>query len=156
MPELEAVALAHLTRAVELAADARARGDHPFGAVLVTTDGRTVEALNSVNTDRDPTGHAETNLVRAAARSLDPAELAGSTLYTSTEPCAMCSGAIYWAGIGHVVFALASDALTTLVGGEPTLDLHSREVFARGTHPVDVEGPFALPAAADVHRGFWG
>jgi len=155
MPELEAAALAHLTRAVELATDARARGDHPFGAVLVTTDGRTIEALNSVNTDRDPTGHAETNLVRAAARSLDAAELAGSTLYTSTEPCAMCSGAIYWAGIGHVVFALASDELTTLVGGEPTLDLHSREVFARGTHPVEVEGPFALPAAADVHRGFW-
>ena len=155
MPELESAALAHLTRAVELATDARARGDHPFGAVIVAADGRAVEALNSVNTDRDPTGHAETNAVRAAARTFDATELAESTLYTSTEPCAMCSGAIYWAGIGHVVFALSSDELTELVGGEPTLDLHSREVFARGTHPVQVDGPFALPAATDVHRGFW-
>src|SRR6187402_628330 len=118
---MDAADLTHLARAVELAREARARGDHPFGAVLVTADGRTVEALNSVNTENDPTGHAETNLVRAAAGSVEPEAFAASTLYTSTEPCAMCSGAIYWSGVGRVVFALSEEGLAELVGdsGEP-------------------------------------
>ena len=103
--------LAWLRRCVELAADARARGDHPFGSLLVTADGRTVEALNSVVTRNDPTGHAETNLVRAAAASLPAEVLATSTLYTSTEPCAMCAGAIYWSGIARVVYALSEQGL---------------------------------------------
>ena len=144
-----------LDRAIQLAADARARGDHPFGALLLFPDGTTIEALNSVVTTGDPTGHAETNLVRQAAAS--GRSLEGSILYTSTEPCAMCSGAIYWADIRHVVFALSEQGLAELVGGaEPTMDLPCREVFARGGHPVTVEGPFDLPAASDVHRGFWG
>ncbi|GAA2244792.1 nucleoside deaminase [Herbiconiux moechotypicola] len=157
---------ARLTRAVELAAEARARGDHPFGALLVAPDGTVVEVLNSVLTDRDPTGHAETNLVRAAARRLEAGELAASVLYTSTEPCAMCSGAIYWAGIGTVVFALSSSALTAIVEeqsraagrgdeAEPTLELSSRELFARGGRTVTVVGPIEVPGGAEVHAGFW-
>jgi tRNA(Arg) A34 adenosine deaminase TadA len=94
----------HLERTVALAWEARNRGDHPFGSLLVTADGRVLEARNSVVTDGNPTGHAETNLVRLAGR-LDLATRITSTLYTSTEPCAMCAGAIYWSGIGRVVFA---------------------------------------------------
>ncbi|WPO88771.1 hypothetical protein SCB71_01795 [Herbiconiux sp. KACC 21604] len=89
---------------------------------------------------------------------LEPSELAGSTLYTSTEPCAMCSGAIYWSGIPAVVFALSEAALRDLVGeqeGVPTLSLPSREVFARGDRAVTLTGPVALPAATSVHEGFW-
>jgi tRNA(Arg) A34 adenosine deaminase TadA len=146
-----------LERAVALAWDARNRGDHPFGALLVTPEGEVLEALNSVVTAADPTGHAETNLVRLAAR-LDRAVLAGSTLYTSTEPCAMCSGAIYWSGIGRVVFALSEADLAGLVAEEdgiPPLRLPSREVFARGGREIQVSGPAALPSATAVHEGFW-
>lgn len=89
---MDATEFDHLARAVALARDARERGDHPFGALLVTADGRVVEALNSVNTENDPTGHAETNLVRLAASSVEVEALASSTLFTSTEPCAMCAG----------------------------------------------------------------
>ena len=100
----------HLERTVALAWEARNRGDHPFGSLLVAADGRVLEARNSVVTDVDPTGHAETNLVRLAGK-LDRATRITSTLYTSTEPCAMCAGAIYWSGIGRVVFALSEVAL---------------------------------------------
>ncbi|MFD4421361.1 nucleoside deaminase [Agromyces sp. NPDC058484] len=150
--------LDHLRRCVELGFESRARGDHPFGSLLVTADGRTVEALNSVVTRHDPTGHAETNLVRAAAEVLPPEVLATSTLYTSTEPCAMCAGAIYWSGIARVVYALGEDALRAIVDeqeGVPTMQLPCREVFAHGGRQVVVVGPTDLPEATEVHDGFW-
>jgi tRNA(Arg) A34 adenosine deaminase TadA len=146
-----------LERAVALAWEARRRGDHPFGALLLTPDGAVVEARNSVVTGADPTGHAETNLVRLAG-PLGGGILAASTLYTSTEPCAMCAGAIYWSGIGRVVFALSAEDLTAMVeeeGGIPPLRLPCREVFARGGRAIVVDGPVALPSATAVHEGFW-
>ena len=151
--------LARLRRCVELAAEARNRGDHPFGSLLVTADGRTIEAMNTVVTRSDPTGHAETNLVRLAAEALPADVLATSTLYTSTEPCAMCAGAIYWSGIARVVYALAEDGLADIVveqEGVPTMRLPCREVFARGGRPVAVAGPADLPEAIAVHDHFWG
>ncbi len=147
--------LEYLTRAVQLAADARERGDHPFGALFVTANRQIVEAMNSVVTAHDPTGHAETNLVRASAH-LTADQLAGGTLYTSTEPCAMCSGAIYWCGIGRVVFALSGHALVEMVAvGSPALDLPSRSVFERGFGSVEVIGPVDVPGAVEVHDGMW-
>ena len=129
------------------------------GCAVFCRDGRVVEGLNTVVTRRDPTGHAETNVVREAAARLDAGELAASTLYTSTEPCAMCAGAIYWSGIRRVVFALSEASLADIVAeqeGVPTMRLPCREVFARGGREVTVAGPAELPEAADVHAGFWG
>ncbi len=155
---MEPTELAYLTRAVEVAAEARAHGNHPFGAILVTVDGKIVEAENTVVTGNDPTGHAETNLVRRSAARLDAAALRTSTLYTSTEPCAMCCGAIFWAGIPRVVYALPETALMEFVpdgSDEGLLDLPSREIFARGGRPTEVVGPVDVPGARDVHEGFW-
>ena len=149
---------AMLRYAIRLAGEARERGDHPFGALVVAPDGRVIEARNCVVTRADPTGHAETEAVRAAAH-LGFVALRGSTLYTSTEPCAMCAGAIYWAGIGRVVYALPEQELARMVpaqDGEPTLDLPCREVFARGGRGVAVAGPALEAEAAAVHEGFWG
>jgi tRNA(Arg) A34 adenosine deaminase TadA len=148
----------HLARAIAVARAARAGGNHPFGAILVTAGGTVLEGRNSVVTGNDPTGHAETNLVRLAGALLSQTELRSSTLYTSTEPCAMCAGAIYWAGIGRVAYALPEQALGAMVpeqDGEATLDLPCREVFARGGDTVLVAGPALIEAAAEVHRGFW-
>ena len=153
------VDLGWLRRCVEIAADARARGDHPFGSLIVAPDGRAVEAMTSVVTQGDPTGHAETNVVRAAAAVLPAEVLATSTLYTSTEPCAMCAGAIYWSGIVRVVYALGEDGLRDIVAaqeGVPTMALPCREVFARGGRSVAIAGPADLPEARVVHAGFWG
>ena len=149
----------HLLRAIELAQAARTAGNHPFGALIAGTSGQVLlEAENTVVTGADVTGHAELNVVRAASMALGDAALRSATLYTSTEPCAMCAGAIYWAGIGRVVYALGSDMLAGLIEDLPedlTLRLSCREVFARGGRRVDVSGPHLVEQASAVHAGFW-
>ncbi|MGV8880558.1 MAG: nucleoside deaminase [Rhodoglobus sp.] len=146
-----------LLHAIDVARQARENGNHPFGALLVTANGDVLEAENTVITGNDPTGHAETNLVRLSA-TLSGDVRRASTLYTSTEPCAMCSGAIYWSGIGRVVYALPEQMLGAMIpseDGEPTMDLPCREVFARGGSTVTVAGPAVILEALDVHAGFW-
>jgi tRNA(Arg) A34 adenosine deaminase TadA len=149
----------HLLRAIALARQSREKGNHPFGSLLVDPSGGILlEAENTVVTGRDLTGHAELNLVRAASMQLAVEALQGSTLYTSTEPCAMCSGAIYWSDIGRVVYALGSETLTAMlenVEGTSTLALSCREVFARGSRSIDVSGPHLMEEAMAVHEGFW-
>ncbi|MBK8033364.1 MAG: nucleoside deaminase [Chloroflexi bacterium] len=147
-----------LRRAIALAATAREHGNHPFGALLADADGNIlVEAENTVITERDLTGHAETNLIRAGSRQLAPDVLAAATLYTSTEPCAMCAGAIYWSGISRVIFGLSAARLTQLVDGttEKTLSLTAERVLNSGGRPVAVIGPVLEEEALAVHLGFW-
>jgi tRNA(Arg) A34 adenosine deaminase TadA len=149
----------HLRRAIELAQLARDHGNHPFGAVLVDADGSVVlEAENTVKTDKDVTAHAETNLMRAASAQFDRDFLAGCTLYTSTEPCAMCAGAIYWGNVRRVVFGFSQEQIHAVSAGNPEnmqLQLSSREVFERGDHRIDVSGPHLPKESLAVHEGFW-
>jgi tRNA(Arg) A34 adenosine deaminase TadA len=149
-----------LRRAITLARAARDHGNQPFGSLLASADGAVLlEAENTVVTERDATGHAEANLVRLASRRYPPDALAGMTLYASTEPCAMCAGAVYWSGIGQVVYALAGDMLAGLAEPDPdypALALPCREVFARGGRAITVRGPFPLPEAVAVHDGYPG
>ncbi len=152
--------LAFLRRAIALAWEAREDGRHPFGALIVNQRGETVLEVrnNAVRPMGDPTQHAETVACAQAARLLPEAELAKCTLYTSTEPCAMCAGAIYWTGIGRVVFALSETGLMRYTGSHeqnPTLDLPCREVFARGQKKIAVAGPAIEDEAGRVHEGFW-
>jgi len=151
--------LRHLSRAIELAASAREHGNHPFGSLLVDGAGEVVlEAENTVVTGRDVTAHAEQNLVRGASARFRPDELEACTLYTSTEPCAMCAGAIFWSGVGRVVFALSSATLGEIVRdptGAYTLAISCREVFQRGGRSIDVRGPLIEDEARVVHEGFW-
>lgn len=151
--------LDHLRRAIAVSQAARDHGNHPFGATLVAPDGTVVlEAENTVVTERDITGHAETNLVRLAWQAIPAAKLPAYTLYTSCEPCAMCSGAIYWAGIGRVVFALPESRLLVLTGDHsdnPTLSLPCRQVLGAGTRVIEVSGPHLEDEAAAAHQGFW-
>ncbi len=150
---------AHLRRAIKVAADARAHGNHPFGAVLVAPDGAIVlEAENTVLTERDVTNHAETNLVRAASRAYSHGELRGYALVASCEPCAMCVGAIFWAGIGTVVYGLSGGELIAIAGGDAgdgSLDHPCRLVFDSGGRATTVHGPLLEAEAAEPHRGFW-
>jgi tRNA(Arg) A34 adenosine deaminase TadA len=111
-----------LRRAVELAVAGRAAGDAPFGSLLVGPDGAVLaEDHNTVLSDGDITAHPELKLARWAARELDPATAAATTLYTSCQPCGMCAGAIDRSGLGRVVFALSNEQLEDLKpsGGFP-------------------------------------
>ena len=149
----------YLLAAIELAQHAREHGNHPFGALLVDALGNVVgESENTVVTERDCTGHAEANLMRAASRGLDPGLLEGCTIYTSAEPCAMCAGAIYWGNVRRVVFALSHEELYGITGKNPenpVLAISCRDVFAHGDHEVDVSGPHLREEARAVHEGFW-
>ena len=149
----------HLRRAIELARLAREHGNHPFGALLVDAKGNVVlEAENTVRTDQDVTAHAETNLMRLATARFDRDFLERCTLYTSTEPCAMCAGAIYWGNVRRVVFGLSQEQIHAVSAGNPEnmqLRISSREIFGRGDHLVDVSGPHLPKEALAVHDGFW-
>ena len=150
--------LQHLRRAIAVSVSARANGNHPFGATLVDATGAVVaEAENSVVTDSDVTAHAETNLVRIASRQWGPEELAGHTLYSSCEPCAMCSAAVFWAGIGRVSFALSVEGLMAVFSNRPDAPLHSmgaRRLLSPGDG-VEVAGPALEDEALVAHTGFW-
>jgi tRNA(Arg) A34 adenosine deaminase TadA len=152
--------LGFLRRAIEEARAAKERGCHPFGSIVVDAGGSIVAAAgnNSMPPEGDPTQHAELRAVAAAAGRLDPAGMAGATLYTSAEPCVMCTGAAYWTGIGRIVYALSERRLLELTGdnpGNPTFDLPCREVIARGQRHIDVVGPLLEDEAAEPHLGFW-
>ena len=151
--------LHHLRTAITVAQAARDHGNHPFGAILVDENNQVVlEAENTVVTGRDCTGHAETNLMRLASQQLLPEKLELCTLYTSTEPCAMCAGAIHWGNVRRVIYALSAVALYEIAGPSPdNLVLPCQEVFARSQRQVEVKGP-ALELdkeARTVHDGFW-
>ncbi len=138
---------------------AHSHGNHPFGAILVDAAGEVlVESENGYLPDRDMTGHAERLLATQVSKNYDPKFLAECTLYTSAEPCAMCAGAIYWAGIGRVVYGLSERRLKTMTGNHaenPTLDLPCRTVFSAGQRRVEVVGPLLEDEAAALHAGAW-
>jgi tRNA(Arg) A34 adenosine deaminase TadA len=106
-----------------------------------------------VHTDGDATAHAETNLVTEALRRLPPDQMARSVLYTSCEPCAMCVGKAYWAGIRSVVYALPAEELAKLAGG--SFLVPCRDLFARAQDRVTVLGPLLVDEALAVHLGYW-
>lgn len=144
---------AFLQAAIALACEAREAGNHPFGALLVIDGQIVLTARNSVHTDNDPTAHAETNLVQEAIRRLRPDEIARGVLYTSCEPCAMCVGKMYWAGIRTLVYALPAVELAKLAGG--SLLVPCRDLFTQAKEQVRVVGPLLIDAARAVHEGYW-
>ena len=142
-----------LAAAIDLARQAREAGNHPFGALLAIDGQVILTAQNTVHTDRDPTAHAETNLVSAAIAQLTPEQIGRSVLYTSCEPCAMCVGKMYWAGVRSVVYALPATELARLAGGDFLVEC--RTLFARASEPVQVNGPLLVDEARAVHAGYW-
>ena len=114
---------------------------------------------NAYMPDHDMTGHAERVLMTRASTTLPAELLKECTIYTSAEPCAMCSGAIYWTGLKRVVYGLSEHGLKQITGNHPenpTLDLPCRIVFAAGQRQVEVIGPMLEDEAAVPHEGVWG
>jgi tRNA(Arg) A34 adenosine deaminase TadA len=148
-----------LRRSFEVARRALTHGNHPFGAILVDGSQNVLfEAENGYMPSRDGTAHAERLLATEACTTLSPDVLKGATLYSSAEPCAMCAGAIYWAGIGRLVYGLSEHRLRAVTGNHPenpTLDLPCREVFKSGQRTTVVEGPLLEDEAEALHEGVW-
>lgn len=148
-----------LRRSFDVARRSLTHGNHPFGAILVDQNRNVLlEAENGYMPAHDGTAHAERLLATLACTTL-PAEVLGTaTLYSSAEPCAMCAGAMYWAGIGRLVYGLSEHRLRRFTGNHPenpTLDLPCRAVFASGQRPTEVVGPLLEDEAAALHEGVW-
>ncbi|MBE2222678.1 MAG: nucleoside deaminase, partial [Anaerolineae bacterium] len=137
----------------DLARQAIANGDHPFGALLVCAGEVVLTAVNTVHSNRDVTQHAELNLVSQAGRLLGYAALAESTLYTSTEPCAMCTGAIFWAGIPTIVYGCSATSLGQIAGG--MFVVPSRQLLAKATRPTHIIGPVLEAEGIAIHQTYW-
>ena len=151
---------AFLRLSFDIARAARARGQHPFGCLIVGPDGAVLmEQGNAFEAEgHDMTAHAERLIASRASRQWRPAFLSACTLYTSAEPCAMCAGAIYWAGLGRVVYGQTEASLKAATRDHPenpTLDLPCRIVFEAGQRKVEVVGPLLEEEAAEIQRGFW-
>jgi len=150
-------AIKALRAANAVAANAKADGRHPFGAVLIAPDDETIllEAGN-LSTVR----HAETELARAAAEKFEPEYLWQCSLVTNFEPCVMCTGTIYWANVGRIIYGVPESALLQLTGEHdenPTLDMPCRDVIKAGPKAIEILGPFKEIEieVLELHRGFW-
>ena len=148
-----------LRRSFEVARRALTHGNHPFGAILVDQHRNVlIESENGYMPAHDGTAHAERLLATQACTTLSPDILRNATLYSSAEPCAMCAGAIYWAGIGRLVYGLSEHRLRAVTGNHPenpTLDLPCREVFRSGQRSTEVVGPLLEDEAEALHAGVW-
>ncbi|MGY3777310.1 nucleoside deaminase [Isobaculum melis] len=151
----------YLMRCIEISKEAREHGNTPFGALLIDEKGTILlEQENIEITEKICTGHAETSLAAKASHLYEKDFLAKCTLYTTAEPCAMCTGTIYWSNIGKIVFAMTEKRLLALTGSNdqnPTFDLPSKEIIARGQKNIEIIGPFPHleVQAAKVHEGYW-
>ena len=149
----------YVRRTNEIARESRGAGNHPFGAILVGPDGAILMEQGNTHGDTgDRTGHAERVLMTRASLAYPAAFLAGCTMVSNAEPCAMCAGSAYWAGIGRVVFGLSERAMKALIGPHPdnlTMDLPCHTVLAAGQRRVEVVGPLLEDECRTVHEGFW-
>ncbi len=149
----------YLRLTIDIAKAARAAGNHPFGAILVGPDGAVLmQAGNPHAAAGDRTAHAERVLMTQASIAHTAQFLEGCTLYSSAEPCAMCAGAAYWAGVGRVVYGLSEDDLRQIIGPHPenlTMNLPCRIVLGAGQRNVAVVGPLLEAESRAVHDGFW-
>ena len=144
---------------LDIAKGARAAGNHPFGAILVGPDGTVLmEAGNAHGDAGDRTGHAERILMTRASMAYPAIFMADCTMYSSAEPCAMCAGAAYWAGVGRVVYGLSEREMGEIIGPHPenlTLDLPCRVVLSAGQRRTEVVGPLLEDESRAVQEGFW-
>lgn len=142
-----------IKRTYALAKEAAVKGDHPFGALLVVRGKIVLECLNTVNTSGDVTRHPELDILRLASKSIPHSDLEQAVLYASTEPCAMCCGAIYWSGVPTIVYGCTTETLGEIAGG--SFVVPSRELLSRGKRAIDVIGPILPEEGAEIHRKFW-
>ncbi|GII78004.1 tRNA-specific adenosine deaminase [Sphaerisporangium rufum] len=149
----------YLRRCVELAEEALAAGDEPFGSVLVGGDGTVLGEDHNRVAGGDGTRHPELELARWAAARLSPAERAAATVYTSGEHCPMCAAAHGWAGLGRIVYVCSSAQLVEWLAGwgvpaPPVRALPVREVVPGAV----VEGPVPelVDRVRELHRRFHG
>ena len=134
----ELIAMRMAITASRVALDA---GNQPYAATLVSADGKILQvAGNTQVTSGDGMAHAEVVAVREASARFGAAAVRGSTVFASGEPCAMCSGVLFWAGVQRVVYGATNPKMSALFGGE-SLPIRCVDVVAGATPTMRVDGP---------------
>ncbi len=162
LADLKPVEVDLLKRVIGVCREAKESGNHPFGCLIADRDGKIIMEQGNAEHDLhgDCTAHAETQLIRRATQIYSKEEMSQFTFYNCGDPCAMCAGAIYWSGIKRMLYIGRESELKRYTGDDPrnpTLDLPSRVVFARGQKKIEVLGPF-LELESEfmkLHEGFW-
>jgi tRNA(adenine34) deaminase len=142
----------YMRAAIEASREALRAGNMPFGASLVKDGQMLWVAQNNQRTAGDCTGHAEVVLVREARQALGDQATVGATVYASGEPCAMCAGAMFWAGIRRVVYGATTPDIEAALGG-PSLPMRCAEALAAAKPAVQVDGPCLQDEAVAVLKG---
>lgn len=147
----------YMSQVIKLARTAKLKGNLPYACLLIDSEGKVLlKGLNTVITKPDLIGHAEINLIQEASKHYDVEFLKFCTIYTSDEPCSMCASAIYWAGIGRLVFGLSKQRFYQEFGREnPDWDFEfsSRDVLEKGARPTEVIGPMLEDEVIKLHHG---
>lgn len=138
----------YVRETLDLARDAAERGDEPFGSLLVRDGAVVMRASNRVVTEDDVRRHPELHLAYRACRDLSPAARAETTMYTSTEPCPMCSGGMVRAGFDAVVYSVGSDDLAAFTAAP---SVRSRAILDGVT---EVVGPVLNDEGLAVHEAY--
>lgn len=143
-----------LRQTFQIARESRQKGNAAFGAILADENGSELLcAGNTTSDDNDPTAHAEMNLLRKAFGKFDKDFLENCTIYTSAEPCVMCAGAIYWCGVGRIVFGMSVRRQAELTDENKDIAplISCREVVAEGSKEfIKVKGPLLEDEAEKV------
>ncbi|MEH6537979.1 MAG: nucleoside deaminase [Psychroserpens sp.] len=145
-----------LRDAIDMAKTSKAKGNLPYGCILVNKEGEVIlKGENTINTDHDMLAHAEINMLREAGKIYDHTYLNSCTIYTSDEPCPMCASAIYWTGVGKLVYGLSKSEYYKIVGRENpnwVFEMSARDVLSKGGRHVKVVGPLLEEEAANLHK----
>lgn len=133
----------YIEKALELAYEAKEKGDNPFGSILVDAKGKILmEDMNTQIIDNDITAHPELKIAQRAAAKYDAEFLAECTMYNSAEPCTMCTGAIYWSGIGRIVYGISKSRLNELkTEGDGSIRYSIHELLGNSAKSIKVVGP---------------
>ncbi|EOH8749945.1 nucleoside deaminase [Enterococcus faecalis] len=142
-----------MERALVLAQSAADHGNEPFGALLVKDNKIVGTNENKIHTESDPTSHAELGLIRKFCSENNIQNLSEYTMYTSCEPCCMCSGAIVWANVGRVVYSLSHDELAKIAGFN--IMISSNEIFLKSPHKPETIGGLLSSQAAEIYKNYF-
>lgn len=107
-----------MQKAIDLSRLAVAHGNEPFGAVLVRDGEIVFTNENQIYTRHDPTFHGEAGLIREFCAQTGVTDLRDYTMYSSCEPCFMCSGAMVWVKLGRLVYGASNIELEAILGNE--------------------------------------
>ena len=142
-----------MKKAIELSKAAVEHGNEPFGAVLVKDGEIVFTNENQIYTMHDPTFHGEAGLIRRFCAETCITDLRDYTLYSSCEPCFMCSGAMVWVKLGRLVYGASNAELESILGNDGCSC--SRIVFENSFWKPELTAGILKEQAVEVLRDYF-